>query len=36
MANYRDHGFSGVAVKPYRLEELAGALRSVIRSEPTD
>jgi PAS domain S-box-containing protein len=35
MANYRDHGFSGVAVKPYRLEELAGTLSSAIESDHT-
>lgn len=30
MANYREHGFSGVAVKPYRLAELARTLRHAI------
>jgi PAS domain S-box-containing protein len=27
MANYREHGFAGVAVKPYRLSDLAETLR---------
>jgi CheY-like chemotaxis protein len=31
MAHYRDHGFSGVAVKPYRLAELVTTLGSAIR-----
>jgi len=30
MANYREHGFSGVAVKPYRLADLARTLETVI------
>jgi len=30
MANFRDHGFSGVAVKPYRLAELARTLSIVL------
>ncbi len=30
MANYREHGFSGVAVKPYRLADLAKTLRLAI------
>jgi PAS domain S-box-containing protein len=29
MANYREHGFSGVAVKPYRLADLARTLAAV-------
>ena len=32
MANYRDHGFSGVAVKPYRLAELARTLHRIMES----
>jgi len=31
MANYREHGFSGVAVKPYRLAELATTLQNAIK-----
>lgn len=30
MANYREHGFSGVAVKPYRLADLARTLESIV------
>lgn len=30
MANFRDHGFSGVAVKPYRLAELARTLQRIM------
>ncbi len=30
MANYREHGFSGVAVKPYRMAELARTLKRLI------
>ena len=30
MANYREHGFSGVAVKPYRLADLAQTLLVAI------
>ncbi len=33
MANYREHGFSGVAVKPYRLADLAKTLRSPSTDE---
>jgi nitrogen-specific signal transduction histidine kinase/CheY-like chemotaxis protein len=33
MANYREHGFSGVAVKPYRLAELARTLERLIEPE---
>jgi CheY-like chemotaxis protein len=32
MANYREHGFSGVAVKPYRLAELAMTLKTAIEA----
>ena len=32
MANYREHGFSGVAVKPYRLADLARTLRGVLET----
>jgi PAS domain S-box-containing protein len=34
MANYREHGFSGVAVKPYRLAELVQTLRFLIARPP--
>jgi PAS domain S-box-containing protein len=30
MADYRKHGFCGVVAKPYRIEELAGALERVL------
>ncbi len=30
MANYEDYGFSGVAAKPYRIEELKDVLQSVL------
>jgi PAS domain S-box-containing protein len=30
MANFREHGFAGVAVKPYRLAELARTLRVAL------
>jgi PAS domain S-box-containing protein len=33
MANYREHGFFGVAVKPYRLADLARTLRRVIEKK---
>ncbi len=33
MANYREHGFSGVAVKPYRLSDLAKTLRIAINKD---
>jgi CheY-like chemotaxis protein len=33
MANYREHGFSGVAVKPYRLAELVRTLNGVLATE---
>jgi len=35
MANYREHGFSGVAVKPYRLAELAQTLKYAIGKNAT-
>jgi PAS domain S-box-containing protein len=34
MANYREHGFSGVAVKPYRLADLARTLKLAINKHP--
>jgi CheY-like chemotaxis protein len=30
MANFKDHGFSGVVPKPYEVEELVEVLRKVI------
>jgi len=33
MANYREHGFSGVAVKPYRLADLAKTLKIAIKAD---
>ncbi len=35
MANYREHGFSGVAVKPYRLADLAQTLSCAIEENAT-
>lgn len=31
MANYRDYGFCGVVPKPYKLHELNGAIRPLLR-----
>ena len=33
MADFKDYGFSAVAVKPYRIEELENTLRSLITGE---
>jgi CheY-like chemotaxis protein len=30
LANYREHGFSGVAAKPYEVADLARVLRTVL------
>jgi two-component system, cell cycle sensor histidine kinase and response regulator CckA len=30
MANFREYGFSGVLVKPYRLKELADAIKRLL------
>ena len=30
MARYEEHGFVGVIAKPYRLSDLAGALKTAI------
>ena len=30
MSNFRDYGFEGVVKKPYRIQEMSDALRSVI------
>jgi PAS domain S-box-containing protein len=30
MSNFRDYGFQGVVKKPYRIQDMSGALRSVI------
>jgi two-component system, cell cycle sensor histidine kinase and response regulator CckA len=30
MANYREYGFSGVLIKPYRIEEISKILREVL------
>ncbi len=35
MASYREHGFSGVAVKPYRLADLARTLKLAIEKGRT-
>ena len=34
MANYADHGFCGVITKPYRLADLAAALKTATHSAP--
>ena len=36
MANFKAHGFSGMVAKPYRLTDLAKAIRSVLDSEAAD
>jgi DNA-binding NarL/FixJ family response regulator len=30
MSNFRDYGFKGVVKKPYRIQNMSDALRSVI------
>ncbi len=36
MANYQQHGFSGMVAKPYKIEELAKALSNLIKNgKPT-
>ncbi|HXK11294.1 MAG TPA: PAS domain S-box protein [Vicinamibacteria bacterium] len=35
MANYRDHGFSGVLSKPYRVADVSAAIREVL-ARPDD
>jgi hypothetical protein len=30
MARFEEHGFVGVVAKPYRLSDLAGALKTAI------
>ncbi len=32
MANYKEHGFSGMVAKPYKIEELAKALSNLIKN----
>ena len=34
LANYREHGFSGVAAKPYEVADLARVLRAVLAGTP--
>jgi PAS domain S-box-containing protein len=34
LANYREHGFCGVAAKPYEMADLARVLRSVLTDAP--
>jgi CheY-like chemotaxis protein len=34
LANYREHGFSGVAAKPYEMADLARVLREVLANPP--
>jgi PAS domain S-box-containing protein len=33
LANYENHGFKGVVAKPYRVEDLAKALSTILRKE---
>jgi CheY-like chemotaxis protein len=33
MANYRSYGFRGMVAKPYRLTDLAKAIRSVLEGD---
>ena len=33
MSNFRDYGFQGVVKKPYRIQDMSDALRSVIKME---
>jgi CheY-like chemotaxis protein len=30
LANYREHGFSGVVAKPFKIRDLVSALESVL------
>jgi PAS domain S-box-containing protein len=34
MANYRDHGFGAVLVKPYRMEEMRAVMRMILGEDP--
>ncbi len=34
MANFREHGFRGMVAKPYRITDLAQALRTVLADPP--
>jgi PAS domain S-box-containing protein len=34
MSRFQDHGFAGVVLKPYRLEELAAALEAALMAQP--
>jgi hypothetical protein len=34
MSRFQDHGFAGVVLKPYRLEELAAALEAALMALP--
>ncbi|MEN6645515.1 MAG: PAS domain S-box protein [Armatimonadia bacterium] len=34
MANYREYGFNGIIVKPYRLQDLAQGLEAVLKAVP--
>lgn len=36
MASFRDYGFSGVLVKPFRLEQMAQILEEVMIGTPTE
>ena len=33
MSNFRDYGFLGVVKKPYRIQDMSDALRSVIKAK---
>jgi CheY-like chemotaxis protein len=34
LANFREHGFRGMVAKPYRITDLANALRAVMGQTP--
>ena len=33
MANYREYGFNGVVPKPYKIEDMARALKDLLHPE---
>ena len=35
MSNFKDYGFLGVVKKPYRIQDMSDALRSVITVNPS-
>jgi CheY-like chemotaxis protein len=36
LANYREHGFCGVAAKPYEMSDLARVLREALAGDEAD